>query len=177
MDNQNEGVGLDYDFKQDLELFFFYLANQSMCRREHGDQFMFHEIMKQNPTMFVETSFIYLDALASGDFSSYSKEIYSYLKKGEILGLKGDEASMTPIECLKRLIVKLSKLIGNEELQDSILGCGSDLQLVICIWGNNIIVNTNGDVVNEEWASKRAFDFFEDDRNPPFEDWEVEHNT
>ena len=173
---------LPYNFKQDIELFFFFLGNSTFnLRHPLSSEFNYLNNLKRSPSLFLEVSLIFINALQQNSYSHKTKdEIIEFMYKNTPKGNYQSNNSLSPYQCLADLIHKLSK-IKPEDFK-MLVEAGNDMQLLMCVWGNNILLDTNGNVTNKIHAQNRVMDLFKEiyhniTPSTPIADWEMIHST
>lgn len=170
--------GLSYDFKQDIELFFYFLANGTLCR-DHTITYQIN--LQKDPSLFREAVFLFIDNLESIEKDKkINEKVRDFIVSNATLGLPPIIKSLSPIDCLRRLVITISEI--EIDLFRELMISANDLQLTICVWGNNIQINENGQVTNDVHARNRSLELLYSmytDKSPTneFADWELEHNT
>lgn len=178
---------VNYNLKQDIELMVYYFSNGTLNVREsEAIGFDYRDKVIDNPELYSMFGDMLMDCLKNrGKIMTLKLEVLNLIHNYEPKKyFREDDRTKNDVYTVsKRFFDFIAEEISqNSDWFEKLMKWANDIQLVFCVWGNNITVDENGNVTNELYAQNRAKEFIESifkkkEPENPFEDWEMVHNT
>jgi len=178
---------MDNNIKQDIELIVYYFSNGTInLNKSNARDVDYRDIVIDNPELYSIFGLMFMESLeVNADIKVFKSEILELIYNYDPNGYKriNETDKVDFYSVAKRFFNYIAFDVSqNKEWFSNLMKYGNDIQLIFCIWGNNLQIDKKGRVLNEDSAKVRAVEFIEsifDNKMPEkdFESWEMIHNT